>query len=265
MTELTLDEQKDVCKNILKKFDAICKNHNLKYSIAYGTLLGAVRHGGFIPWDDDIDVNMPREDYEKLLSLKYEDDDYKIMNYRYDKNYYYTFSKMKDKRTYIKEPQRGEKDMGVNIDIFPVDYVGDYEKEAEKNIEKGMKNSEIWLRLGSDINVNKGFTPKYAAKLAFRAVTLPFRKQLLKHYDLYFSKIPKSEYCANFQLNVYGMRECFRTALWDDIIYIPFEDIKVAAYKGYDEYLSCVFGDYMTPPPEDERISTHPFKAYKKQ
>ena len=264
MTELTIDEQKEICKNILKKFDTVCKENNLKYSISYGTLLGAVRHGGFIPWDDDIDVNMPRADYEKLLSLKYDDGDYKILNYRYSKNYYYTFSKMIDARTFIDEEQRGEKDMGIFIDIFPTDYVGDMKSEAEKNINRALKNNEVWLRLGSNINVNKGFTPKYIAKLLFRAASLPFRKAHVKHYDTMFMKIPKSEYCANFQLNTYGMRECFRAALWDDIKYIPFEDIEAAAYGNYDEYLSAVFGDYMTPPPEEQRVTTHPFKAYRK-
>ena len=264
MTELTIEEQKEICKGILKRFDTVCKENTLKYSIAYGTLLGAVRHGGFIPWDDDIDVNMPREDYEKLLALEYEDESFKVLSYRYCKNYYYTFSKMIDKRTYIDEPQRGEKNMGIFIDIFPVDYVGDIKNEAPKNVEKGMKNSEIWLRLGSNINTNRGFTPKYIAKLAFRLATLPIRKSLLYRYDTEFSKIPKSEYCANYQLNFYGMKECFKSSLWDDIIYIPFEDIEVAAYRDYDSYLSCVFGDYMTPPPKEDRVSTHPFKAYKK-
>ena len=264
MTELTIEEQKEICKDILKKFDSVCKENNLRYSISYGTLLGAVRHGGFIPWDDDIDVNMPREDYEKLLSLQYDDGEYKVLNYRYSKNYYYTFSKMIDSRTYIEENQRGEKDMGVFIDIFPTDYVGDIDTEAEKNVNRGLKNNEVWLRLGSDIKANKSLSPKYLAKLIFRGVTLPLRKTLLKHYDTMFAKIPKSEYCANFQLNIYGMRECFKTSLWDDLIDIPFEDIKVSAYADYDSYLSAVFGDYMTPPPESERVSTHPFIAYKR-
>ena len=263
MTELTIEEQKEICKNILKKFDEICKENNLKYSMAYGTLLGAIRHGGFIPWDDDIDVIMPRADYEKLLSFQYDDPNYKILNYRYSKHYYYTFSKMIDKRTFISEPQRGEKDMGIFIDIFPVDYVGDIKKEAKDNFEKALRNDSIWLRLGSNINTNKGFTPKYIAKLAFRAATLPVRKTLLYHYDTAFTKIPKSEYCANFQLS-YGINECFGTELWNDIKYIPFEDIEAAAFADYDAYLSAVFGDYMTPPEEKDRVTTHPFKAYKK-
>ena len=99
--ELTLDEMKAVELGILKKFDSICKENGLEYSLAYGTMLGAIRHKGFIPWDDDIDVFMKREDYEKLLELKYDDGDFEIKSYRYSKNYYFLYSKMVDKRTYI--------------------------------------------------------------------------------------------------------------------------------------------------------------------
>ena len=96
--ELTLDEMKAVELGILKKFDSICKENGLEYSLAYGTMLGAIRHKGFIPWDDDIDVFMKREDYEKLLALKYDDGDFEIKSYRYSKNYYFLYSKMVDKR-----------------------------------------------------------------------------------------------------------------------------------------------------------------------
>lgn len=88
--ELTLDEMKAVELGILKKFDSICKENGLEYSLAYGTMLGAIRHKGFIPWDDDIDVFMKREDYEKLLTLKYDDGDFEVKNYRYSKNYYFS-------------------------------------------------------------------------------------------------------------------------------------------------------------------------------
>ena len=102
--ELTLDEMKAVELEILKKFDSICKENGLEYSLAYGTMLGAIRHKGFIPWDDDIDVFMKREDYEKLLTLKYDDGDFEVKSYRYSKNYFFLYSKMVDKRTSICEP-----------------------------------------------------------------------------------------------------------------------------------------------------------------
>ena len=249
---------------MLKRFDEICSENGIKYCAAGGTMLGAIRHKGFIPWDDDIDINMLREDYEKLLKLEFEDENYKISHYSYTDNYFYSFAKMIDKRTLIDEPHRSEKDMGVYIDIFPVDYVGDYEKEAPENVKKAWKNSKFWEHLGSDIKFNKSASPKYFAKLIFRGAVYPFRKKLLKHFDYAFADIPESEYCANLQLGTYGMRECFKSDLWNDLIYYDFENTRVLGFRDYDSYLSALYGDYMTPPPEDKRSSAHTFKAYKK-
>ncbi len=262
--ELTPREIQLVCTGILKKFDEICRENGLTYCAAGGTLLGAVRHHGFIPWDDDIDVNMPRADYERLLQLQYEDENYQILNYRYTDGYFHAFTKMIDKRTEIIEPLRSEKSMGVFIDIFPVDYVGDYEKEAPKNVAKAWKNSNFWQHLGSDIAYHKSLRPQYLAKLVFRGAVYPFRKRLLYHFDTMFAAIPKSDYCANLILGTYGMRECFPSALWDDMIYLPFEDIEICSFRNYDAYLTALFGDYMTPPPENKRQSQHTFTAYRK-
>ena len=263
MTELTTEQLKETCKNILVQFDAICREHHLRYSAGTGTLIGAVRHGGFIPWDDDIDLLMPREDYEKLLALQYEDEHYKIMNYRYCKGYYHTFTKMIDKRTYIDEPLRAEKNMGVFIDIFPTDYFDDI-SNAAAIAEKARRNADFWNHLGADINYHKGFTPRYAAKLLFRLAVLPFRKRLLYHFDNAFNKQKSGRYCANLQLAFYKEREFFETRVWDETIYLPFEDTEVAVFKDYDTYLTGIIGDYMTPPPENQRCTTHTFTAYKR-
>lgn len=116
--ELTLDEMKAVELGILKKFDSICKENGLEYSLAYGTMLGAIRHKGFIPWDDDIYVFMKRKDYEKLLALKYDDGDFEVKSYRYSKNYYFLYSKIVDKRTSICENWRAEKIWGCLLIFF---------------------------------------------------------------------------------------------------------------------------------------------------
>ena len=152
--ELTLDEMKAIELGILKKFDSICKENGLEYSLAYGTMLGAIRHKGFIPWDDDIDVFMKREDYEKLLALKYDDGDFEVKSYRYSKNYYFLYSKIVDKRTSICENWRAEKDMGLFVDIFPLDYCN-FDGEGDKlkaqmeliSCIQKTKAVTIWLKI----------------------------------------------------------------------------------------------------------------------
>ena len=110
---------KKICLDILVEFDAFCRKNNLKYSLAYGTAIGAVRHSGYIPWDDDIDVMMPRSDYEKLLSIFSNDGNYKLFNDSMP-DYYYQYAKIVDVNYPIKEFNRKEKLMGLWIDIFPV-------------------------------------------------------------------------------------------------------------------------------------------------
>lgn len=184
--ELTLDEMKAVELGILKKFDSICKENGLEYSLAYGTMLGAIRHKGFIPWDDDIDVFMKREDYEKLLKLKYDDGDFEIKSYRYSKNYYFLYSKMVDKRTYICEDWRAEKDMGLFVDIFPLDYCnfsgeGD-ELKAQMDAESKRIDRKVEIAgiLGHKLSHHRSLNPRYIVKFLFKLFTLPFRRLILK-------------------------------------------------------------------------------------
>ena len=263
--ELTEQELKNTCVEILKEFDKICEENNLKYSAAGGTMLGAVRHKGFIPWDDDIDIIMLREDYEKLLALQFENDNYEIKNYRYTKSYYYSFTKMIDKRTVITEDSRADRNMGVYIDIFPSDYIDEVDsKKFEKTIKKCQINKAIVEHLGSKIGFNKSLSIKYICKLIVRAVLAPFKKALIKKCDKQFSKNKTGKYCASLNYNVYGLHDYYESKLWNNLIQLDFEDMKVWAFEDSDSYLKMLYGDYMKLPPEEERISHHSFTAYKK-
>ncbi len=267
--ELTLDELKQTALNILKKFDRICKENNLEYSLAYGTMLGAVRHKGFIPWDDDIDVLMKREDYEKLLKLQYEDDYYEIKSYRYSKNYYYPFSKMIDKRTELVEEWRAEKDMGVFIDIFPLDYFNltstgpQLERDFNYAAAKQRKYNTIAFILGHKLSHHKGVNIKYIVKLLFLILTYPFKKQIIKKADLRNANLKDGNYCA-MMLQFFNKHPFISADLFKEIIYMDFENFSAPVYKCYDELLTLEYGDYMTPPPPEQQTSVHWFKAYKK-
>ena len=120
---MTLDEVKQVELEILEYVDKICKENNIQYSLAYGTMLGAVRHKGFIPWDDDIDILLKREEYEKLLRILYSktDEKYQVFSLK-DEGYWYSYAKVTDTRTIIVEKNDRNMKECVYIDIFPIDY-----------------------------------------------------------------------------------------------------------------------------------------------
>lgn len=264
MREISNDELKIICKDILKKFTDICKEHDLKYSIFYGTLIGAVRHSGFIPWDDDIDVIMPREDYEKLLKLQYEDDRYEIKNYRYTKDYFYPFCKMIDKGTVIFEKYRAEKNMGIFIDIFPIDYVDNIDSGFERDIAKALRNRKFMNHLaGSTDKEYASNTLIYCIKKIAHFVMNPFRLRLIEKFDKEFIK-ENGEYCINFVNNVEGASQLLKTEYWDNLIPMKFEDIEVMGLADYDAILTKKYGDYMQLPPKQEQVTHHSFHSYYK-
>lgn len=267
--EMTLQEIKETELGILKKFDKICRENGLEYSLAFGTMIGAVRHNGFIPWDDDIDVLMKRDDYEKLLNLQYEDNNYEIKSYRYSKNYFYPFSKMIDKSTYIYEDWRAEKDMGVYIDIFPLDYVNAQgtEEEVEQKLNEIKKRAEKWNTvayiMGHKMMHHKAFSIRFISKLLFKLLTLPFRKSIIRHSDLLNAGNENGNYCAML-LQLGAFQPFIKSDAFENIVYVDFEDFKAPVYADYDYILTLQYGDYMTPPPPEKQHSIHWFKAYKK-
>ena len=124
MKNIGLDELKRIQIAILDKVHAFCLENNIIYFLSCGSLLGAIRHGGYIPWDDDIDLFMPRESYERFISSYNEaDNGTRVRTLFTDKRYYYSFAKVEDVNTILVEKLPEKMDIGVNIDIFPIDGV----------------------------------------------------------------------------------------------------------------------------------------------
>ena len=135
MQEITeIAELKEIQLGILREIDKLCKAYHLKYFMSDGTLLGAVRHKGYIPWDDDLDIWMPRKDYEKLEQIMNQEDScYKVVNHKNTKGYIYAFGKAVDTRTILKENIEVNCPMGIYVDIFPYD--GQKKKKKEDYIK----------------------------------------------------------------------------------------------------------------------------------
>jgi len=128
-----INELRQIQMGILDHVHQFCEAHGLRYFLSSGTLIGAVRHQGYIPWDDDIDIYMPREDYEQFLQSYHDDNGvYRAINPTTESHYYYTFAKVVDQRTRMVETETQGYEIGVYMDIFPVDYVSDDPQERER-------------------------------------------------------------------------------------------------------------------------------------
>lgn len=265
MKEINKDELRRIQLNILNKVTAFCENHNIKYSLYGGTLLGAIRHRGYIPWDDDIDISMPRPDYEKFIENFHliGDSNLKIHDLRLNKNYPYPFIKVSDERTLFIENFNISYKMGVNIDIFPIDGLPLHAMDSNKL----MKSSSFYRNLMDlkRIKICKDRTLYKNIILCFARVILfifPIRfllaqiNKLAKKHDY-----NQSSFIGNIVWG-YGIKERCNKNVYSNFIFHNFEGNEYKIMIGYDEYLKNVFGDYMQLPPKEKQIAHHSFKAY---
>lgn len=261
MKELTIQEERNVIIEILDFVDKICKENNIKYCLAFGTLLGAVRHDGFIPWDDDIDIHLKRSDYEKLKDIfKNNSFEYEFLDFETDPKYPLFFGKISDKRTkYVFQNKTlGSYDLGMNIDVFPLEEVS---SEIEsKAILKKLKNHGNLSCFKSYKVINGDGILKNTAKLIIGSLFcwVNTYKNNLRVKEI-FKRIKGNDYLfsyCEYTLDKYGYD------WFDETIPHLFEGKEYQIPKKYDLVLKQNFGDYMQLPPIEKRISTHVYNAY---
>ncbi len=274
MKEITneIKEVQKIALNVLIYIDKVCRDNKIRYSLAGGSLLGAIRHKGFIPWDDDIDIFMPRDDYEKFLKIMDEDakTNEKIKCLHFDEkypDYFYRFAKVCDTSTTLQESTfiRNE-NLGVFVDIFPIDGIDI--KKAHKIIKKSSYYNRM-VAHSAMIKLNKKnvSTLKYLIK---KYIICPFSK--ISGYKYWWNK--SENFIKQYKFDnwdyvipysgVYKEKDIFPKKFFDTLVEYDFEGCKFLAIKDYDPYLKSIYGDYMTPPPPEKRITHHDFKIYKK-
>ncbi|MBR6559013.1 MAG: LicD family protein [Clostridia bacterium] len=265
MKELNLQEIKEVEFNILKVFDAFCKENNIKYYLAHGTLLGAIRYKKFIPWDDDIDVLIPREDYNRLVATFKDDDRYKLFAYEKNPDFRFPFGKLCDMTTKKVEPADNGVELGLDIDLFPLDVWDDDLEKAKKEARKIKKNM-------GHLALSKLEKSQDQSPLKRAIKTLLIRLCKMKGSGHYIEKIQKASYRKDVKEKkyigckawcVYGEKGIIPARAFAETMEIEFEGEMFPAPAGYDEYLTCLFGDYLPEPPEEKRKTHHVFTAYK--
>lgn len=244
---------------LLKEVDRICKKHNIKYSISSGTLLGAVRHKGFIPWDDDADIHMLRNDYEKFCQVCKEELDtqrFFFQNQDTDKNYNWVYGKLRLKNTIYNRvgQEHLKQENGIFIDIFPIDNISS-NTFIQYFFEYACKicRKILWAPVGCKISKNivlksiyklLTFIPKNITMSVFN-----FCAKFYKSRNTDFVVSNNLEYRSN---RGYAIRKDW----YDNTVDLEFEGYEFKALQGYDELLTLVYGDYMTLPPIGEREGT---------
>ncbi len=253
---------------LLDYFDQLCREHNLRYYIAYGTLLGAVRHQGFIPWDDDIDVVMFRDDYEKLKVIAGEVVEYPyFFQNSYTDTMIWAFAKLRDSRTTaIEFPDfPSEFHQGIFIDIFPLDDVPD--NTSMKPIIGEMQR-EIWMSIVEPERlkglIDRGQQLALDADILLEILRMPIRERMKMFEDFSASRFGASSRVNFLTDDFVGYPNMLRE-WYADTVYLPFENMAVPAPAAYESLLSCLYGDYMTPaqiPNMHEGIFLDPDASY---
>ena len=251
---------------IMEYIHEVCNKIGVKYFLAYGSLIGAVRHQGFIPWDDDMDICMLRDDYEKLQDylIANPSERYQVMSYKNNRNYVYPFMKVMDNQTYlIEEDVRIDSNMGIYVDIFPVDGYEDDQAFKDK-MTTIIKKRQLSCYTFKGITNKKSFINsliRYASVIAFYFTdTNKYVKQI--------DELAKSRKVEDYELVDYLIYKDMNKPVWKrewlkDVTFGNFEGRDFLIPVNFHELLTSDYGNYMQLPPVEQQVSHHDFRLWK--
>ena len=259
MRELTHEDVQKVSLDILRHVHEFCVANGIRYTLAYGTLLGAVRHQGFIPWDDDVDIMMPRPDYDKFCAI-YKQDGYRLLSP--NNHSIFPFARVCDITKTITDDSFWpwtDVEHGVCIDVFLIDGAEDDIEKLKKRWKKAtlVRKHLIYYRLAkTPIKFEWGFIRNlkiFFAKLLFSWGTP--QKKALALLDVI--KYNDSNYVTNMSSPDEYDIEHFKKSMFDNYCLLKFEDTKFFSVSDYDKMLSDYYGDYMQLPPKEKQVPRH--------
>lgn len=261
--ELSLKEVQQGSLSILKEIDAICQNEGIRYWLMYGTLIGAVRHNGFIPWDDDLDIAMPRPDYERfLLYFDTHADELQplvALHNTDSRELPFLITRVSD-TSYKMIGEYGDEisALGTFVDIYPIDGCGDNRDEALMLKNECSSAATRYLRAANFMSNNKGAGAVKRALKSIRASMLgdPKKYRDRIHQLATSNSYADSAYCACLVWPWDGDLLLEHEQI-DELVPIQFEDMQALVPSGYDCILRGQYGDYMQLPPKNERVGHH--------
>lgn len=267
--EVGIEELHQVQLELLKLTAKICDELNLTYYLCWGTLIGAIRHNGFIPWDDDVDIVMLRPDYEKLIAyLSAHNDELfpvQLLHYSVNPDYIYPIARVCDTRYRVDadEPEYG---LGIFIDIYPLDGWGNTEEDSSvyfRKMHPNRRDQFYVMKPAFPLHKEAKWKNLYKRILFRRAKMLGIHR-IIQRWDQKAKRFPveTSAYVGNLNW-AQNERERINKA---DLVPIKhqFEDAEFTIPAGYDRILRNYYGDYMQFPPEEERSGHHCYRAFRK-
>lgn len=270
MRKLETQELKSACYSVLCAVAEVCEQNGISYSLTGGTLIGAVRHQGFIPWDDDIDIMLPRPDYDRFIQIV------KAGSFDFDllcdeicvDNYWYPFAKACHKNTLLVEQGITESGckLGVYVDIFPVDGAGNALWAAKLRTSAfqflhGLRLTANWTSFRrSKLRPWYYEPPRYLCYLLSKILG---KKRIIRWVDRVMrgKSFEHSAYAGRL-VGDFGAKEVMEKGVFSRTVKLPFEGRQFSAIADYDIFLTSLYGDYMQLPPEEKRKSHHEFEAY---